>query len=248
VDNYYKKLAVVSVATLFFFTNNSSIAAEKVSCDSEKARQLVTKCVNNKEVLNSAKGVLQKLTEMSFQCPGREKYLYFRGQCYEGLGRNQEALKDYADANKLLPDDIVIKHALARIYYKEKNYGLAIEHATDVIQLDETEFDGFILRAKIYEKEESFNLALKDYSEALIIMHTRNTCSHGDKSCYSPIEEEIYLNMFRLHIILDETNKAIHILKEGLKWNPGSSKLMSKLRKIYKETIGKEMKDQDYCP
>ncbi len=79
-------------------------------------------------------------------------------------------------------------------------------------------------------------------------MHVRNTCSRGDKSCYSPAEEEIYLDMSRLHTILNEQNKAISILVEGLKWNPGSNKLLAELSELKKETNGSEMKHQDYCP
>ncbi len=198
MDNYYKKLVVACVVILFpgpilfASSNNSSTAADKVSCDSEKARLLVTKCINNKKGSNAAKVALQNLKKMSLQCPAKEKYLYFRGQCYEGLGRNQEALKDYVDANKNIPDDIIIMQALARIHYKVEKYELAIKYATAVIQLDKTGFDGLILRAKIYEENESFKLALEDYREALKRIHVINSCARGDKSCYSLAETFTY--------------------------------------------------------
>ncbi len=158
MDNWQTKLVIASVvilfpgAILFASPNESSSDVEKISCDSKKARLSVAKCINNKAGPNSAEVVLQKLEKMSLQCPGKEKYLYLRGQCYEGLGRNQEALKDYTDANKNLPDDINIKHALARIHYKKENYELAIKYATAVIQLDKTGFDGLILRAKFMKR------------------------------------------------------------------------------------------------
>lgn len=238
MNKWYKKLVYLSIffllsgAIFFYLSSDITTSVGKVSCDAEKAMQFVYKCVNNKKFMSSAEAVLQKLTKMSQQCPSSEKYLYLRGQCYEGLARNQEALKDYVDANKVLPDDIVIKHALARIYYKGKNYTLALRHITEVIQQDKTGFSGLILRAKIYEQDRSINLAIKDYKEALKRMHVRSSCSRGDNSCYSPTEEEIYLAMLRLHLILGETNKAINILKEGIKWNPGSNKLLSKLREL----------------
>lgn len=254
MNDWYKKLVIASIAILFpgavlFASSNESTSdVDKNLCNSEKARQSVSKCVDNKKGSNAAKVALQNLEKMSLQCPAKEKYLYFRGQCYEGLGRNQEALKDYIDANKNIPDDISIKHALARIHYKVGKYELAIKYATGVIQLDKTGFDGLILRAKIYEENESFKLALEDYREALKRIHVINSCSRGDKSCYSLAEEEIYLDMSLLHMVLDDSDNAINILKEGLMWNPGSKKLLLTLSKLYKKITGEEMKHQDYCP
>jgi len=104
-------------------------------------------------------------------------YFENRALAYESLNRVDEALSDYLKAGELKEGALVFNN-IGRMYYWKKEYEPAIENYTKAIALDSSMAVFFENRALVYRDMNNFDLAEKDFLEALAIDGNKNTYNH----------------------------------------------------------------------
>lgn len=104
----------------------------------------------------------------------RNSYIYLvRGQLFESLGRNQEALADYKNAitheKKSIPIPLGLQLRKARgvLLGKTGKHREAVEQLSDAIGKDRSDDESYRLRGLEYEALEDYSRALSDYSRSI---------------------------------------------------------------------------------
>lgn len=104
----------------------------------------------------------------------RNSYIYLvRGQLFESLGRNQEALADYKQAitheKKSIPIPLGLQLRKARgvLLGKTGKHREAVEQLSDAIGKDRSDDESYRLRGLEYEALEDYASALSDYTRSI---------------------------------------------------------------------------------
>lgn len=122
------------------------------------------------ENVDMALGDYNKIIEID---PG-DSYIYLvRGQLYESLGRNREALSDYKNAiaceKKSVPVPLSLELRKARgvLLGKTGKHREAVEQLSEAIEKDRSDDESYRLRGLEYEALECYPEALADYNRSI---------------------------------------------------------------------------------
>lgn len=170
---------------------------------------------------------------------------YFqKGQLQMDLGRYQDALQSFLQANSLSPYDVHTLFHLADCYENLEMYRDAIRYYTRTSQVDPDFLDAFMGIGYCLEKQEKFLEAIHYYQkgfklddENADICMSLASCEFklGNKhSAYLFLERAVQLNPQDLSIWHDwsmllyehtQYEAAISCLEEGIKYNPSEAEL-----------------------
>ncbi|MEM8890782.1 MAG: tetratricopeptide repeat protein [Bacteroidota bacterium] len=181
---------------------------------------------------------------------------YFqKGQLQMDLGRYQDALQSFLEANSLTPYDVHTLFHVADCYENLNMFRDAIRYYTKTSQVDPDFLDAFIGIGYCLEKQEKFMEAIHYYEKAFKlddenpdVCMSIATCEFklGNKhSSYMYLERAIQLNPQDVSIWQDwssllheytQYEGAISFLEEGLKYNPSEAELYFQLAAYCLET------------
>jgi tetratricopeptide (TPR) repeat protein len=245
IISFYFVIVVISISTFQFVSasntevsNNSNMV---VCTDRSHLMEIYLICTDdydkgfNENKINIA---IKSLNDMIDECPQNEYYVRgIRASCFMKKNKPSKALSDYQFilSSSPSPSNIAasfIHHEIGLIYHQQERYEDAIQEFTIVIDKVSYSYQDYIYRARAYKGLGDREAALSDYREALRLSNERNNSQEKCKSCYSPGEVDIYLEMGDfLEQQGGDVQEAISLYEEGLKNNPGSLELQNKLKK-----------------
>lgn len=91
----------------------------------------------------------------------------FRARVYQGLGKTELALNDYAESLKLEPNDTLVYFLRGDLYEQQNQLQFAINDYSAYIGLKPEDADGYLRRAKVYRRVSKLSDAIDDYTKAI---------------------------------------------------------------------------------
>jgi len=95
-----------------------------------------------------------------------------RGNAYSVKGDYDQAIKDYAEAISVNPNDVKAFYNRGLAYSRKGEHDSALSDFDAAIKLDAYYTNAFVARARVYEKKNDYARAVADYDEAIKLMPT----------------------------------------------------------------------------
>ena len=208
-----------------------------VCVDSSRLIEMYQLCIDNSGAdtnfdNNDVTIAIRSLNDMIAECPQDQHHVRMvRASCFAKEDKLSEAISDYEyvlSSNPTLP---YIHREIGSIYHRQGKYEEAIREFTIEINMEFNSYRDYIYRARVYKEIGNRESALSDYRVSLRLLAERTVPGRSlCKSCYSPIEVDIYLEMGSMFEQDGDVQEAISLYRKGLENNPGSLKLQDKLK------------------
>ena len=164
----------------------------------------------------------------------RDYNAYFlRGYIYEEKRKFNLAYNDYQKVIQLNPRTFGIYKRRGFIYFSLNKLNAAVEDFTHEIRQHPNSYYPYVLRGDSYKKLKKYKSAIKDYTKAITILSKKGVCTSIDKTCFSPIEVDIYLKIGEIYEKQELYKKAILTYSDAIKTNPGSAKPYNNLGWVF---------------
>lgn len=153
-----------------------------------------------------------------------------RAQVYKRKNQFQKALADLDKAEDLLPKYERVYEKRAEVYSMMEKWDLAAKEFTKAISFGKENPINYFGRSTCYLKVSEFQKAYDDASKVLKL---------------TPGDKDAYLNAGIALVNLDELNKALSLVNEGIQKNPDDAMLLYLRSRVHKNMGNTDQAAQD---